>query len=128
LEVEYTGTVSGLTTTSNGDKFFVATTDSLVSMWDTREFMCEKTFTNYQNLISITGISHDDKLLAVSTNDKIIDIAHIESTESVATIKCDEVVDALAWHPKELLLVYTEDLSRQSTREAEQFIKVWKKS
>jgi len=112
---------------STGEKFVVGSSDSLISIWDTREFICEKVLTNYQNVIHAVGFSYDDQLLACSTADKIIDIAHVQSGESVAQIECEEIVEALAWHPREFLLAYTEDLSKKTTREAETFIKVWGK-
>jgi len=93
----------------NGKYFAVGGADALVTLWDARELVCVRTFADLMYPVRTIGFSHDSQLLAAASEDQRIDIYHVESGEHVHSHNTTFALNAVAWHPDELLLAYAGD-------------------
>jgi len=91
-----------------GKYFAVGSADALVSLWDINELCCVRTFGNLEWPVRTLSFSYDGQFLASASEDLLIDISHIEG-EHVHSISTDAAMNAVAWHPRELLLAYAGD-------------------
>jgi THO complex subunit 3 len=72
------------------------------------------------------SFNHDSQLLASASEDHFIDIAHIETGEQCACIKCDTSTFTIAWHPKYNILAYACDDNTTSDRDRDiGTVKLW---
>jgi len=92
-----------------GKYFAVGAADALVSLWDINELCCLGTFGNLDWPVRCLSFSHDGQLLASASEDLLIDISHVETGEHVFSITTEAPMNAVAWHPRELLLAYAGD-------------------
>lgn len=91
-----------------GKYFALGGADALVSLWDVNEFICVRTFKNLDYPVRCMSFSHDGQLIASGSEDLVIDISHVETGEHVFSLPCEAAMNAVAWHPKELLLATAE--------------------
>lgn len=92
-----------------GKYFATGSADALASLWDVKTLSCLRTFSRLEWPVRTLSISHDSQLLASASEDHFIDIAHIETGEQVACIKCDTSTFTIAFHPKYNILAFACD-------------------
>jgi len=92
-----------------GKYFAVGSADALVSLWDINELCCLRTFGNLDWPLRTISFSFDGQLIATASEDLLIDISHVETGEHVFSIPTEAAMNAVAWHPRELLLAYAGD-------------------
>lgn len=114
---------------SLGRNLAVGSQDSIVSLWDTKEYACIRTFSNLTHMVRTISISHDGQYIASGSEDPFIDISHsmptllsvltevVDSGENVATIACDATTNGVAWNPKRHLLAFGGDYKDKYERE-----------
>ena len=100
-------------------KRFLATGgfDALVGLWDTSEMVCTATISRMTKFIRSVSFSHDSNLLAVSNEERWIDIANAQTGEEVGRIEAINGADELAWHPKSYALAYASGSLSEKTRD-----------
>jgi THO complex subunit 3 len=89
----------------SGKYFATGAADALASLWDVKTLSCLRTFSRLEWPVRTLSFNHDSQLLASASEDHFIDIAHIETGEQVAQIKCDTSTFTISWHPKYNVLV-----------------------
>jgi len=89
--------------------FAVGSADALVSLWDLDEMVCVRSFGSLSWPIRTLSFSHDSQFIALASEDHIIDIANVETGVSVFQIACEAAMNAVAWHPKQMILAYAGD-------------------
>jgi len=92
-----------------GRFFGVGSADALVSLWDTSEMMCIKTFTNLEWAVRALSINGDGSMIAMASEDPFIDICNIETGERIEKIDVKYAINTIAWHPTQNLLAYAGD-------------------
>jgi len=93
----------------SGKYFATGAADALASLWDVKTLSCLRTFSRLEWPVRTLSFNHDSQLLASASEDHFIDIAHIETGEQCACIKCDTSTFTIAWHPKYNVLAYACD-------------------
>eukprot|EP01116_Phalansterium_solitarium_P021064 TRINITY_DN6419_c0_g1_i3.p2 TRINITY_DN6419_c0_g1~~TRINITY_DN6419_c0_g1_i3.p2 ORF type:complete len:311 (-),score=53.57 TRINITY_DN6419_c0_g1_i3:802-1734(-) len=93
----------------NSKYFAVGGADALVTLWNASELVCVRTFADLMYPVRTLSFSHDSQLLAAASEDMRIDIYHVESGEHVYSHITNFALNAVAWHPEELLLAYAGD-------------------
>ena len=86
--------------------------DALVSLWDTQEWICVRTFDLTKELIKSIDFSFDGSYISAGSDDKEekkLRIAHVETGEVVHTIDLPTAVSHVAWHPYRYALAYSAD-------------------
>jgi len=63
---------------SNGDHFAVGSNDTLVSLWDARDFLPVRTYSELAWPVRTLSFSHDSKLIAAASEDHFVDISLVE--------------------------------------------------
>ncbi|KAL0488071.1 THO complex subunit 3 [Acrasis kona] len=95
-----------------GRYFAVGSEDSIVSLWSLPEFIPVRSISSFEEPIKNVSFSFDGQYLAYASKE-MIDIALVESCESVHKIKSNEnensQVYSLAWSATDLLLAYTKE-------------------
>ncbi len=93
----------------SGKYFATGSADALASVWDVKTLSCLRTFSRLEWPVRTLSFNHDSQLLASASEDHFIDIAHIETGEQVACIKCETSTFTIAWHPKLNVLAFACD-------------------
>lgn len=93
----------------SGRYLAVGSTDALASLWDLKSLSCLRTFSRLEWPVRTLSFSHDSQLLASGSEDHFIDVAHVETGEQVASIKCEASTLTIDWHPKYNVLAFASD-------------------
>jgi len=83
--------------------------DALVSIWNTSNLVCVRTIDRIEAPTRNLSFSAHAALLAAASEDTTIEIVAVESGESVHSLKTRTASNAVAWHPRYLLLAYALD-------------------
>lgn len=65
---------------SKGDHFAVGSNDTLVSLWDAKDFIPVRTYSELHWPVRTLSFSHDSKLIAAASEDHFVDISLVEPT------------------------------------------------
>ncbi|EDV28103.1 uncharacterized protein TRIADDRAFT_20906 [Trichoplax adhaerens] len=101
-----------------GKYFATGSADALVSLWDTDELVCLRTFSRLDWPVRTVSFSYDSRLLASGSEDLAIDISHIQTGEHVAEVGCNAPTFAVAWSPNKPLLAFACDDKDKHDRDA----------
>ncbi|KAL1524903.1 hypothetical protein AB1Y20_019781 [Prymnesium parvum] len=94
---------------SDGEKFAVGGADALVSIWNVKELVCEVTCSRLEWPVRTLSFSHDCNFIASGSEDPLIDIANVATSEQAHVIPCSAAMNTVAWNPKRLLLAFAGD-------------------
>ncbi|KAJ4404916.1 hypothetical protein N0V91_005652 [Didymella pomorum] len=86
--------------------------DALVSLWDTQEWICVRTFDLTKEPVKSVDFSFDGSYVTAGSDDKDekkIKVAHVESGEVVHEISCQKASSVVAWHPCRYVLAYSQE-------------------
>ncbi|WRT64915.1 uncharacterized protein IL334_001854 [Kwoniella shivajii] len=81
--------------------------DALLSMFDTRDWICERTFDVCTAAIRQIAFSNDGEFIALGGDDNFIAIVSVYSGATIAKLPVYGMVSALTWHPKKNWLAYS---------------------
>ncbi|WVQ84167.1 hypothetical protein IAT38_006314 [Cryptococcus sp. DSM 104549] len=101
-----------------GQFLVVGGQDALLSLFDTRDWICERNFDVCSAAIRQSAISSDGEYIAVGGDDLSIVIVSAHTGSTVAKIDVRGMVYALSWHPKKNWLVYCTGPSKTDTKPA----------
>ncbi|GAA98291.1 uncharacterized protein L969DRAFT_85743 [Mixia osmundae IAM 14324] len=87
----------------------VGSNDSLVSLWEMRDWICIRTFNNLAYPVRSLGFSSDGEYLASASEEAFIDISAVTTGASVHKLNVAAGVNAIAWHPFSNILAYACD-------------------
>jgi len=90
-----------------GRHFATGGADAMVGIWDCENLICLRTVGRLDFPIRTLSISHDGRFVSYGSEDLFIDVADIESGDSVFYIPTEYATNCLVWHPKELILAYS---------------------
>lgn len=99
-----------------GKYFAMGAADAIVSLWATEELMCYDTVVRLDWPIRALAYSHDSAYIASASEDMFIDIADVKTGSCMAQIKTEVATNAVAFHPKELVLAYGGDDPKGTVR------------
>ncbi|KAL1607635.1 hypothetical protein SLS60_002569 [Paraconiothyrium brasiliense] len=86
--------------------------DALVSLWDTQEWICVRTLDLTNSAVKSIDFSFDGSYIAAGAEDreeKKLNIAHVESGETVISLDLMAPALQVAWHPSRYVLAYSAD-------------------
>ncbi|WWC59392.1 uncharacterized protein I303_101947 [Kwoniella dejecticola CBS 10117] len=81
--------------------------DALLSMFDSRDWICERTFDICTSAIRHIAFSHDGEFIALGGDDTYIAIVSVYTGALVAKLPVYGMVSSIAWHPKTNWLAYS---------------------
>lgn len=85
----------------------VGGSDALITLWDTTDWVCRRTFDRCSGLVRTLSFSCDGSYLVGGSDEGTgIEIAHVESGEYVHRIETTTTVPVLQWSPKDYSLAY----------------------
>ena len=93
----------------SGRYFATGSADATSSLWDVATLSCVRTFARLEWPIRTLSFNHDSQLLASASEDHFIDVAHVETAEQVACIRCETSTFTVAWHPRHNVLAFACD-------------------
>jgi THO complex subunit 3 len=108
----HTSSCYATTMSPSGDYMAAGGGDALVSLWDTHEWICVRTFDLTKELIKSIDFSFDGSYITAGSEDreeKKLRIAHVETGEIVHTIDLPTPATHVAWHPYRYQLAYSAD-------------------
>ncbi|WVQ97927.1 hypothetical protein IAU59_005046 [Kwoniella sp. CBS 9459] len=81
--------------------------DALLSMFDTREWICERTFDVCTAAIRQIAFSQDGEYIALGGDDTYIAIVSVYTGATIARLPVHGMVNAISWHPSKNWLAYS---------------------
>jgi THO complex subunit 3 len=108
----HTSSCYAITMSPSGEYMAAGGGDALVSLWDTQEWICVRTFDITKELIKSIDFSFDGSYITAGSDDKDekkLRIAHVETGEIVHTIDIPTPASHVAWHPCRYILAYSAD-------------------
>jgi THO complex subunit 3 len=94
---------------SKNQYFAVGGADALASLWEHKDFTCLKTFRELEGPVRALSFSFDGQYLASASEDKFINISHIESGKSVFRVPCFAATNSIDFHPSKYILAFAGD-------------------
>ncbi|KAJ9668608.1 hypothetical protein H2201_001250 [Coniosporium apollinis] len=89
----------------------VGGSDALISLWDTTDWVCQRTLTSIQGPVRSVSFSFDGSYVVGGTDEGSngLEIAHTESGEAVWRIEERSPTPCVQWHPTRYALAYSVD-------------------
>eukprot|EP00128_Syssomonas_multiformis_P018851 Colp12_sorted_trinity150504_noHs@18672 len=97
-----------------GKYFATGAADAVVGIWDAHELVCVRTLNKLEQPVRSLSFSHDGQLLGSASEEPVIEIAYVETGETVCRLDTNGAVSGIAWHPSKLLLAYCTDANSES--------------
>jgi THO complex subunit 3 len=95
-----------------GNCLAIGSNEGIVSIWDTNDWICIKTFAKTDQPVTSISYSFDGQYMAIaSDNNGTIDIVHVASGTYIYTLPKQNYVGrpAVRWHPLRMSLAFTGD-------------------
>ncbi|KAH7085772.1 WD40-repeat-containing domain protein [Paraphoma chrysanthemicola] len=108
----HTSSCYAITMSPSGEYMAAGGGDALVSLWDTQEWICVRTFDLTKELVKSIDFSFDGSYITAGSDDKEekkLRIAHVETGEVIHTIDVPTPASYVAWHPCRYILAYSAD-------------------
>lgn len=80
--------------------------DALACLWDTQDWICQRTFQQLDWPVQAVGFSCDGLIVACGSQDPFIDLSCVDTGESIAKVKTNGGCSSLHWHPRKAVLAY----------------------
>lgn len=94
----------------SGSFLAVGGEDAIISLWDTTEFICQRTFAQMEGSARSVSFSFDGHyIVGGSDNGPNLDIAHVENGEYQHKVITNRSVPLVSWHPSKYVLAYAEE-------------------
>jgi len=83
--------------------------DSIIALWDTAEWICQRTLIDMVGPVRSISFSFDGSyILGGSDEGTGLEIAHVETGDHVHSVKTLGACPVVAWHPFRNILAYTD--------------------
>ncbi|KAF2746520.1 WD40 repeat-like protein [Sporormia fimetaria CBS 119925] len=106
----HTSSCSAISLSPSGEYLAVGGGDSLVSQWDTTNWICIRTLDLLDGPVRSVDFSFDGSYITAGADDcKKLKIVHVVSGELVHTIEMSQPASQVAWHPFRYILAYSAD-------------------
>ncbi|WWD22174.1 hypothetical protein CI109_106665 [Kwoniella shandongensis] len=90
-----------------GQYLAVGGQDALLSMFDTKDWICERTFDVCTAAIRHIAFSQDGEFIAIGGDDTFIAIVSVYTGATIAKVPVQGMVNSLTWHPRRNWLAYS---------------------
>ncbi|KAF5346037.1 hypothetical protein D9757_014279 [Collybiopsis confluens] len=80
--------------------------DSIVNLFDTQDWICERTITSCDHAINALSFSFDGEYIAIASGGAYIDICATESGVPLHRVPSLMAASTVAWHPSKHLIAY----------------------
>ncbi|KAI9782068.1 MAG: hypothetical protein M1816_002009 [Peltula sp. TS41687] len=88
----------------------VGGSDALVSVWDTTDWVCRYTLSEMMGPVRSVGFSFDGCYLCAGSDEGLgVEVAHVDSGETVHVLQTAHPAPFVAWHPHRYWLAYSGD-------------------
>ena len=108
----HTSSCYAITKSPSGEYLAAGGGDALVSLWDTQEWICVRTFDLTREPVKSVDFSFDGSYISAGSDDKgekKIKIAHVETGEVVHEISVQRASNVISWHPCRYVLAYSQE-------------------
>jgi THO complex subunit 3 len=106
----HTSSCYAISMSPSGEYMAAGGGDALVSLWDTQEWICVRTFDLTKEPVKSVDFSFDGSYITAGSDDKDekkLKIAHVETGDVVHTIDVQSSAAHVAWHPCRYILAYS---------------------
>jgi len=85
----------------------VGGSDALLTLWDTRDFVCQRSLDRMTGSVKSVGFSFDGNYVVGGADEGSgLDIAHVETGEYVYRVETGGPAPVVQWHPSRYVLAY----------------------
>ncbi|KZF22325.1 WD40 repeat-like protein [Xylona heveae TC161] len=93
-----------------GKYLAVGSSDALVTLWDTQDWVCKHSLGAMVGAVRSVGFSFDGSFIVGGSDEGTgLEIAHVETGEYVHTVQTAHPAPCVAWHPSRYWLAYSGD-------------------
>lgn len=84
-------------------------TDSIINLWDTTDWICQRTLTEMVGPVRTISFTYDGSYIVGGSDEGAgLEISHVETGESVHIVKTAGPCPVVQWHPTKYLLAYAD--------------------
>ena len=106
----HTSSCYSLDLAPNGSYLGIGGSDALITIWDTHDFICQRTLSGTTGPVRSISFSFDGNyVLGGSDDGNGLDIAHVETGDYVYKIEAPYPCPWVQWHPNRYVLAYSGD-------------------
>lgn len=103
----HTSACSTIDYSPNGDYIAIGGSDALITLWDTTDWICQRSLTAITGPVRSVGFSFDGSYVVGGSDEGTgLEIAHTATGEYVHKIETNYPSPAVAWHPSRYVLAY----------------------
>lgn len=88
--------------------------DAVTCLWDTQDFICQRTYIGMDYPVRSLSFSHDSRYLAIAGEQMVLDVENVETGESLGRLTLRYSPEDVAWNPRHLLLASTGGYGRDN--------------
>jgi THO complex subunit 3 len=94
----------------SGQQLAVGGGDSLITLWDTKEWICERTLDKMDGAVRNLSFSFDGLYVVGGTDEAPnLEVANTETGEYIPSIRTTKPAACVSWHPSRYWLAYNDD-------------------
>lgn len=83
--------------------------DAVACLWDTTDYICQRTYIGMDYPIRALSFSHDSRYLAIAGEQQVLDVEEVESGQSLGRLTLRSSPEDVAWNPRHHMLAYAGD-------------------
>ena len=109
----HTSSCYAISMSPSGEYLAAGGGDALVSLWDTQEWICVRTFDLTKEPVKSVDFSFDGSYITAGSDDKDekkVKIAHVETGEVVHEVSVSNASSVVSWHPCRYVLAYSAEV------------------
>ncbi|KAK7721554.1 hypothetical protein SLS57_005234 [Botryosphaeria dothidea] len=96
--------------------------DALITLWDTRDWICQRTLTNMTGPVRSVSFSFDGCYVVGGSDEGTgMEIAYVESGECVHKVETPSPTPCVQWHPSRYVLAYSDSTGLKIVGGTERF-------
>ncbi|KAK8156848.1 WD40-repeat-containing domain protein [Phyllosticta citribraziliensis] len=83
--------------------------DALITLWDTKDWICQRTLTNMTGPVRTVSFSFDGSYIVGGSDEGTgLEVAHVETGEYVHKVEINSPSPCVQWHPSRYVLAYSD--------------------
>ncbi|KAL4458683.1 hypothetical protein ABPG75_013548 [Micractinium tetrahymenae] len=80
--------------------------DAVACLWDTQDWICQRTYIGMDHPIRSLSFSHDSRYLAIAGEQQVLDVENVETGQSLGRLTLNATPEDAAWNPRHHMIAF----------------------
>lgn len=96
----HTSSCMSIALAPNARYMAIGASDALISLWDTTDWVCQRTVDSSVGMIKSVSFSFDGSFVVGADDEGTsLEVVHVESGDTMGKVDCPQGANVVAWHP-----------------------------